>query len=303
VFVADSQGVRPLVIYNYEADNSSFEGHPAILTNYYNAQGVDVSSNGMYISVLAQRICEGYTVGLCESEQQSTVYNALGQTALTTAGPVILSPGGTWALVPMQPLDLMPFCVLYNLTTGAFTGPLAGGVPHSCYDVADDGTVLISGVISGLSILQNGLSTPISGATGQILAARMDSSAAVVVWEQLDASGSTSLHSVRTNNVMNPVSLGVSSRVDSQPQLSDDGSTAPGGSNSRGDFASGAFRERTDRLGADADGATGADRPCEWRDHSVCCSPGIVPQRRVCRAFFARPVRVSGRFGDAWGES
>src|ERR1700680_3369127 len=63
LFIADSRGVQPLLIYNlvYLSKTGLYPGRPGGITNYYDVDGVDLSSSGAYISVTAQRGCSGYT--------------------------------------------------------------------------------------------------------------------------------------------------------------------------------------------------------------------------------------------------
>ncbi|HXP86554.1 MAG TPA: hypothetical protein VN841_17630 [Bryobacteraceae bacterium] len=228
LFVADWRGVTPLLIYNRDvlSTTGQYPGESGLLTNFYDVDGVDISSSGAYISAMASRACAGYNGGLCGVPDQSTLYDTSGQVALTAGGKVFLSRNGKRAMGFSVAIEGGASFVLYDLTTGAklpVSG--AGSLGSTFYALADDGTAVI-GEPGYLLVYRPPASIQYIPSTlgVWIPSAVIDAAAAEIVWEQLDSSGNPGLRAVRTLDLTKPVTLAVNGWIDSQPHISDDGS-------------------------------------------------------------------------------
>ena len=107
LFIADEKGVRSLLVRNRDVFRGAIAEGPFAngeTTNFYNINGVDVSSDASVLAVSAVRVCQGYTSGLCRYSDQTTVYNQRGETVVPTDGRLVLSPSGQWALQLRYPL-------------------------------------------------------------------------------------------------------------------------------------------------------------------------------------------------------
>ncbi len=231
LFIADAKGVRPLLIYNYVLlMDSTLYGSRAVLTNSYWVDQVSVSDNGAFISVAAESDCSGFQGG-CPVGEQSTVYNAQGQVALTAAGRVIVSPNGTWALAVLDGLLGGETFVLRNVNTGAsYPVPVSGTLanPWWAHGIADNGTAVIAYedqlvMYSAPDHLQS--MTLATFPRSIIQSAAIDAAGDVIVWDQTDMFGDSNLHTAQTSSLSNTVSLGIAGWADSHPFLSNDGST------------------------------------------------------------------------------
>jgi uncharacterized protein (TIGR03437 family) len=236
LFVADWRGVQALLIYNYDDLSTSGldPGQPGLLTNFYNVDGVDVSSSGAYISVTARRACEGlgYTALLCGYADQSTLYDRRGQVALTAAGRVIVSASGKWALAVQKSFSGPgTYFLLYDMTNGASfkVASVLTANTDWFHDVADDGTVVIASeaelLICGAAANCRSVMVDWKGLLGTgIRSAVIDAAGTAVVWAQTDEPGNSILHALQTVDLGKTMNLGVSGWADSQPRISDDGS-------------------------------------------------------------------------------
>ena len=229
VFVADWRGVQLLLIYNYEAPAQGRDTWPfpgAFVTNFYNVDGVDLSSNGAYVSVMALRVCSGLTSGLCGYADQSTLYDNRGQVALTADGRLVLSPGGKWAFGIAGPLT-GPYTefTLYDLATGErYRYPLTQQLTTAnrdwrVHDISDNGTALV--VTGGGVILLRAPNFQQTLLIDEVGAATIDAAGSVAVWRRRSDS---SVRAARLSDPSNPVYVGVSEGTEFQPRLSDDGS-------------------------------------------------------------------------------
>jgi len=226
VFVANSGSVRPQLIYGYvstRADPTSLLFPYGLLTNFYYVDGVDLSSNGAYLSVMALRACSGYTSGLCGYPDQTIIYDNRGQAALTTDGHVILSPNGKWALGVAKPL-WSPFneFKLFDLTNGKPYSVLSSDSEASFMNwrdagIADDGTAVVPAAGEGLLLLRAGSSkTTFVRAGGD--SAAINAAGSVIVWQDVFAL----LYAARTTDPSSKVLL-ANALPGSRPHLSDDG--------------------------------------------------------------------------------
>jgi uncharacterized protein (TIGR03437 family) len=230
LFIADWRGVQPLLIYNRDVLSTTglYPGQPGILTNNYNVDGVDVSSNGAYISVVAASACGGYTALFCGSADASTLYDARGQVALTAAGQALLSRNGKWALAVQNTLYGATSLVLYDLSTNA-KFPIfsdAGQSDWNANSIADDGTAVIPYYppkYPGLLVFRPPASVRSIAIGRGVRSAVIDAAGTVIVWEE--GFGNSTLQAVYTADLGKTVDLGTSGWSDSQPRLSDDGST------------------------------------------------------------------------------
>jgi uncharacterized protein (TIGR03437 family) len=227
LFIADWRGVQPLLIYNYVLLSSTglYPGQPGILTNNYDVDGVDVSSNGAYISVVAAGECSGYTALLCGSADVSTLYDERGQVALAAVGRVRVSPKGKWALAVNTPLYSPDTgFVLHDMTTGVmYSAPVPGATRNRdwrLHDVSDDGTAVIA-TDAYLYIYRAPASVQSIASLGLgIRSAAINSAGTLIVWEQY-----STLNAVKTADLGKTVNLGLGGWADFQPRLTDDGST------------------------------------------------------------------------------
>jgi uncharacterized protein (TIGR03437 family) len=221
LFIADSRAVQPLLVYSRDVLSTTglYPGQPGILTNFYDVEGVDVSSNGAYISVMASRDCGGYTGGLCGVPDQSTLYDTSGRAALTAGGKVFLSRNGKRAMGFSVAIEGQTSFLLYDLSSGsALPVSGVGSLGYNFCSLADDGTALIAGPPGLFVYRTTGGGQPIGTYGARIASAVIDAAGALIVWE--DSEG---LHALRTLDLTKPVSFAVSGWLDSQPHISDDG--------------------------------------------------------------------------------
>ncbi len=178
--------------------------------------GADLSSNGAYVSVMALRVCEGYTSGLCRYADESTLYDSNGQVALTADGRVRLSANGKWALGVANQLTGGTNFTLYDLVNGTsypMTNMLMFNLDWRLDDIADDGTAVIA---NGSSLMILRAPASIQTLYVDVQSVVIDAAGKTIVWE------SGGLHLVRTDDLGNSVTIGVP--ADYQPRISDDGS-------------------------------------------------------------------------------
>jgi uncharacterized protein (TIGR03437 family) len=242
VFTADANGIRPLLIHNRDIVSTGaglFAN--AFITNFYNIDGVDVSSDGAHLSIAALRECSGFTSGLCGYAAATSLFNNRGEIVLAAPGRLALSPSGKWALGVAGPLTSAETrLTIYNLVTGVQYPIVAPSHPNRDWlrhGIADDGTAIVSGydVLLLFRVPDFRQSLPVkSGLSGTgVRSAAIDSSGRVVVWEEAvcalqqcpraDEPLNHSLYVARVSDLSKPVSLQMDGRSDFLPCLSDDG--------------------------------------------------------------------------------
>jgi uncharacterized protein (TIGR03437 family) len=223
LFLVDFRGVRPLLIHNREvvSRDTSTQFPGAYVTNFYNIDGVDVSSNGDHLAVAALRECVGLSAGLCRYADQTLIYNRLGQTAMIADGRVVLSPNGRWALAVAGSLSGLTQFTLIDIPGGGrypVQGFISGNRDWRLHDIADDGTAVLAHE-RGLQVLRppGGQRTlPDTPARS----AAIDAAGKILLWQEIETGTVRVIH---LSDTAQSVNLGPSETGHFQPRLSDDG--------------------------------------------------------------------------------
>jgi hypothetical protein len=186
-FIADENGIRPLLIYNRDVNYFSGIFQGSLETNYYHVDGLDLSSDGTYLSVMALKECT-VSAGLCANLDKTTIYNNRGETVLTGRGHLALSPNGKWALgIEVMTTGGVRYAV-YNVVTGQqdfFVGGAANNRDWRLHGIADDGTAVVSSPEELILFRPPNFrqSFPVQRAT--IVSASINSAGSSIVWEQV----------------------------------------------------------------------------------------------------------------------
>ena len=128
-------------------------------TQFFSLVAPDVSSDGSTVAVTGIRFCNVSDICVTELEEyQSTIYKS-GQSPVTASGSASLSRNGRFALLRSS-LNFVPppfQMQLLDLQTGQkiqYQGTWLPPGPR--HQVANDGTVVVQGPVSGISLGQNG---------------------------------------------------------------------------------------------------------------------------------------------------
>jgi uncharacterized protein (TIGR03437 family) len=224
LFLVDFRGVRPLMVHNREVvSRDTSGGFPGgYTTNFYNVDGVDVSSNGDHIAVAALRECAGFSSGLCRFADQTLIYNRLGQTVMIADGRVVLSPNGRWALAVGGRLSgpMTEFTLIDIPGGGRYPVQHFPTVNRDwrLHDIADDGTAVLA--------LEHGIQLARAPGGQRTLpdtparSAAIDAAGKVLLWQELKTGIVRVMH---LSDASPSVNLGPSETGHFQPRLSDDG--------------------------------------------------------------------------------
>jgi uncharacterized protein (TIGR03437 family) len=232
VFIADTNGIRPLLIRNRDVFPANYP--PAsnpFTTNFYNLVGISVASDVSQMAIVGLRECMGLTSGLCRYPDSTTVYNARGETVFSADGHLAVSPNGRWGLVTAIRLTSPETeFTLADLVTGVrYTLPsVSGNRDWQQHDVANNGTVVIAGVDRLILFrppnMMQTLEVDYLGLIGTgVVSATIDAGGTTVVWEQADLE-SRGLRVAKPGPTVAPINLQVPGRNDYAPRISEDGS-------------------------------------------------------------------------------
>src|SRR5260221_221596 len=97
-FIADANGIRPLLIRNRDVFPDRTFSENGFTTNFYNLAGISVASDVSQMAIVGLRECIGLTSGLCQYPDSTTVYDPRGEAVFSAVGHLAVSPNGRWGL-------------------------------------------------------------------------------------------------------------------------------------------------------------------------------------------------------------
>lgn len=224
MFLADSQGIRPLLVEERVWTATPSWGRAAGTSNYYDVFGAEISSGETRLAAMTRRDCVGST-GLCGYSDQTwtRVYNERGQEAAAFQGGLRLSPNGRWGLVTAGRNVPFPELRVIDLETQT-TYDIAWSYNVGTYDyrkgaIANNGTAVAVG--RELTVFRPPDQSQIIPAQAE--SAAIDAAGTVIVWAD-KAGSSRGLRVLRLEGAAEPVSLTLAGRDDYLPSMANDGS-------------------------------------------------------------------------------
>lgn len=144
-FVADLEGIRPLLIRNRDFLQTLPGG--VGYTNAYDIFGVYADADVSRLSIVAARLCNFGSVCASSDQADTSLYDRSGKET-TYRGRMLLSPNGNWGLITSVP-NFAPSATfrIVNTLTGEEFPSFSGyrlGRDWRAHSIADDGTAAIA---------------------------------------------------------------------------------------------------------------------------------------------------------------
>jgi uncharacterized protein (TIGR03437 family) len=220
LFIADHQGVRPLMIRNRDWTPMELYGQPGLgVSNYYDVIGVDIAGDGSRLATVALRDCR-FSEDMCVYTDQSwtTVYDRNGQESSSFKGCTRLSSNGRWGIAKSK--SSMPTAAVIDIDAGTRYDLPSTYMPYRGWRanaIANNGTAVWTS--TDLMIFRP--PDQVQTVKAQPDSAAIDAEGTTVVWA--DGIMQRSLHILHATATTEAVSLAVPDRDDFAPSLSNDG--------------------------------------------------------------------------------